>query len=85
MSDNKTVVHSQNLGVLGWLGLIFITLKLCGIIGWSWWLVLAPFWAGIALILAFLAIIPVIGLAIAGLVALIAWVITLVCSFGKRK
>jgi ABC-type bacteriocin/lantibiotic exporter with double-glycine peptidase domain len=25
------------------LGLIFITLKLCSIIIWSWWLVLSPF------------------------------------------
>lgn len=22
----------------------FIVLKLCGVIGWSWWWVLAPFW-----------------------------------------
>lgn len=24
--------------------LIFITLKLCGVIHWSWWWVLSPFW-----------------------------------------
>lgn len=28
-----------NFGVLG---LLFITLKLCGVIDWSWWLVLLP-------------------------------------------
>lgn len=27
---------------LGILTLIFITLKLCGVIAWSWWLVLSP-------------------------------------------
>lgn len=26
------------------LGLIFIVLKLCGVINWSWWVVLSPFW-----------------------------------------
>lgn len=31
--------------ILGILGLIFITLKLTGHIAWSWWWVLAPFWA----------------------------------------
>ncbi len=30
--------------ILGILGLIFITLKLTGVIGWSWWWVLSPFW-----------------------------------------
>lgn len=29
-------------GILGQLLLIFIVLKLCGIITWSWWLVLLP-------------------------------------------
>lgn len=26
------------------LGIVFITLKLCHVIDWSWWWVLAPFW-----------------------------------------
>lgn len=31
------------------LGLAFIILKLCGVIAWSWWLVLLPlyFWVGV--------------------------------------
>lgn len=33
------------------LGLIFITLKLTGVIAWSWWWVLAPFWIPIAIAL----------------------------------
>ncbi len=35
------------------LGLLFITLKLCGIINWSWWFVLLPYygWYVIAIIL----------------------------------
>ena len=49
MSDSnaKTVVTFPLAGVLG---LIFITLKLCGVIGWSWWWVLSPFWIPIAFV-----------------------------------
>ena len=32
------------IGVVGALGIAFIVLKLCGVIDWSWWWVLAPFW-----------------------------------------
>ena len=48
----------------GWfasvLGLIFITLKLTGVITWSWWWVLSPFWIPVAIFLvAFLVIITI--------------------------
>lgn len=41
---------------LGLLGLIFIVLKLVGVIAWSWWIVLSPLIVVIAfyLILVFL-------------------------------
>ena len=29
--------------------LIFLTLKLCGVIDWSWWWVTAPLWMPVAL------------------------------------
>ncbi len=32
------------------LFLIFLTLKLCGVIDWSWWWVFAPFWIPLGLI-----------------------------------
>ena len=31
--------------VLGVLGVLLVGLKLTGHIDWSWWVVLAPFWA----------------------------------------
>lgn len=31
------------------LQLIFITLKVCGIITWSWWWVFVPIWGSLAL------------------------------------
>lgn len=34
------------------LFLTFLTLKLCGVITWSWWWVTAPLWGGAALTVA---------------------------------
>jgi hypothetical protein len=34
------------IGFFTLLGLIFITLKLIGVITWSWWLVTLPLWFG---------------------------------------
>lgn len=48
MSD-KVVVKSNGIGFLGLLGIVFIVLKLCGVINWSWWLVTLPLWGGLVL------------------------------------
>ncbi len=34
--------------VLVLLGVVFVTLKLLGVITWSWWYVTMPFWGGLA-------------------------------------
>jgi len=52
MSNRK----SGGIGFLSLLGLLFIGLKLGGVINWSWWLVTLPIWGGAALILIFLLI-----------------------------
>lgn len=44
------------MGLLGWLGLLFVGLKLGGVVAWSWWLVLAPWYALPALVAGFLAL-----------------------------
>lgn len=36
------------------LGLAFIILRLCNVITWSWWWVLAPFWAPIVFVIILL-------------------------------
>lgn len=41
--------------VLALLGVAFVTLKLVGVIGWSWWWVTAPFWGVAAAFLALAA------------------------------
>ena len=48
---------STGIGVGGLLGIVFIVLKLCHVIEWSWWWVLCPFWAPIALCIILLPII----------------------------
>lgn len=56
----KTATKFVGLGVLDVLGVAFVVLKLCGVISWSWWAVLAPFWVPLALlVLIFLAALAV--------------------------
>ena len=62
MKESNTV----GLSFLGLLTIVFIILKLTGVIAWSWWFVLLPFWGTLALWLVFL------------LVALMAAAVTLV-------
>ena len=54
----KQVIY-QGPGVLSILLVAFIVLKLCGVITWSWWLVLLPLWAPIALVLIILLILGI--------------------------
>ena len=53
----KQVIY-KGPGILGLLGVAFVVLKLVGVIDWSWWWVLAPFWIPLALT----AIILIIGI-----------------------
>ena len=43
--------RSGGIGFFGLLAIVFITLKLCGVIDWEWWLVLAPIWVPMAIAL----------------------------------
>lgn len=55
MSQN-TERSSRGIGVVGLLGVVFVTLKLCGVINWSWWWVTLPFWGGAAAVLMIVVI-----------------------------
>ena len=48
MSDSGV---NQGIGVPGILLIVFIILKLCDVIDWSWWWVLSPLWISFALML----------------------------------
>ena len=53
-------VSTGSFPIFGILGLIFITLKLCHVIDWSWWWVLAPFWGVALLVIMILSFVVVI-------------------------
>lgn len=57
MAAKQVVVRSSGgIGILGALGILFLTLKLLGVsavASWPWVWVLAPFWIPFALILLF--------------------------------
>lgn len=50
MNENKSG-SAGGIGVTGLLGVVFIVLKLVGVINWSWWWVLSPFWIVAAFVL----------------------------------
>ena len=54
--------NSGGIGFFGVLALIFITLKLLGVVAWSWWWVLAPIWIPSAI--AIVIVLAVVILAI---------------------
>ena len=49
MSNNSSGATSGGIGSTGILTIVFIVLKLIGVIDWSWWWVLSPAWISIAL------------------------------------
>ena len=44
------------ISLFGVLGIVFVVLKLVGVINWSWWLVTLPFWGGFAVVFLLLGI-----------------------------
>lgn len=54
--EEKNSTISIGIGFTDLLFLVFLVLKLCGIIGWSWWWVCAPLWIPVALLVAALVV-----------------------------
>ena len=52
---------SGGIGVCGLMGVMFIGLRIAGVISWPWVWVLAPFWIPLALGVIFLLILFVIA------------------------
>lgn len=65
--SNVTVEKNTGIGLAGWLGLLFIGLKLTGNIHWAWVWVVSPFWIPLAIVLSILLL--------AGILAVIAVVL----------
>lgn len=61
MNENRTVVKG-GASFTELLTLVFIVLKLTGVISWSWWWVLSPIWIGFGIALVILLIVFVVYL-----------------------
>lgn len=57
MSADKTTSGGNGIGFGTVLFIVFLTLKLTGVIAWSWWWVFAPVWVPLVVIVACLALI----------------------------
>lgn len=52
---------SSGIGFTGLLTIVFIVLKVCGIIAWSWWWVLSPLWISTILWVILVIIVLLVG------------------------
>jgi len=55
---------SHGGSLLGLLFLVFLILKLTGVIDWSWWWVTSPLWLPVAAVVGGLLLLAVVGLTI---------------------
>ena len=61
MNDTSFNTTGGGIGFVGLLTIVFITLKLLGVITWSWVWVLAPLWISLAIgIIAILVILVIV-------------------------
>jgi len=51
--------NSNGIGFSGLLLIVFIVLKLIGVIAWSWWWVFAPTWMPLAIFLIIIGIVAI--------------------------
>lgn len=59
MSDNNT--SGGGIGISGLLLVLFVGLKLAGVISWSWWWVTSPLWIPVGLGLVLFALLVATG------------------------
>lgn len=59
--ENKTS-YSVGTGLLDILLIVFIVLKLVGVISWSWWIVLIPLWIELGIFIIGLIVIVIMVL-----------------------
>lgn len=64
MENNGSSAAGGGIGLGTILFLIFLVLKLCNVIDWSWWWVTAPLWIGAAIAILIFIIFGVVLLLI---------------------
>jgi hypothetical protein len=60
MAEAQVNVNGIGLGG-GAVFIVFLVLKLCEVINWSWWWITAPLWGPLALVAAIFILILVFG------------------------
>ena len=65
MNDVSSNTTGGGIGFVGLLTIVFITLKLLGVITWSWVWVLAPLWISLAIGIIAIPVILVIAVIMA--------------------
>jgi len=64
------------MDTIGMLGVVFVTLKLIGILEWSWLWVTAPFWMPFALIVGIIAFTAVMAV----IIVIVQIIVAAVCA-----
>lgn len=63
-NKDVTTTSSGGIGFCGLLFIVFLILKLCGVITWSWWWVTAPLWMPVALFVGVCLVVFVVAFCI---------------------
>ena len=56
MNNKRNSCSSSGIGILGVLQIVFLVLKLTGLITWSWTVVLIPLWISLVMLVIFLIV-----------------------------
>jgi hypothetical protein len=61
MDNRNSGAAGGGIGLSGLTFLVFLVLKLCNVIDWSWWWVTAPLWIPIALFVGICGVVIVVA------------------------
>ena len=64
-NNNRNSAAGGGLSILGVVEIVFIILKLLGIINWSWWIVLIPLWIELGIKLLIIRVIIIVAIIMA--------------------
>lgn len=52
-------MESKGMGIDVILTIVFVVLKLCGVIAWSWWWVFSPIWITWSIVIVVVALLAI--------------------------
>lgn len=64
MDNGKAGATGGGIGLSGCTFIVFLVLKLCGVIDWSWWWVTSPLWIPLAAVIGICIVLLVVGFCI---------------------